>query len=72
MGSIQSVDYSSALPLASIGGYNKRAWSLAANLFYSPVKNIDLGIEYRHGERELVSGADGNLDRIEVAAKYSF
>lgn len=72
MGSIQSVDYSSALPLASIGGYNKRAWSLAANLFYSPVKNIDLGVEYRHGERELVSGADGNLDRIEFAAKYSF
>ncbi len=46
--------------------------SAAANLFYSPVKNIDLGIEVRHGERKLVNGADGKLDKVEVAAKYSF
>ena len=48
------------------------AWSAAANLFYSPVKNIDLGVEYRHGERELVNGADGTTNRIDVVAKYSF
>ncbi|MEJ6011929.1 DcaP family trimeric outer membrane transporter [Novosphingobium aquae] len=72
MGSYQSVDYSSALALASIGTYNQRAWSGAINLFYTPVKNIDLGIEYRHGERKLVNAADGATDRIEFAAKYSF
>ena len=33
---------------------------------------IDLGVEYRHGDRELVSGADGQLDRLEFAAKYNF
>lgn len=72
MGSYQSVNYADALPLASLGGFNKRAWSGAANLFWSPVKNIDLGIEYRHGERKLVSGADGAVNRIEFAAKYGF
>ena len=59
-----------ALPILS--GFNDKAWSVAANLFLSPVKSIDLGIEYRHGEREIVSGAKGQLDRFEFAAKYSF
>jgi len=69
MGSFQDVDYERGLaPLAS----NESAWSVAGNLFYSPVKNFDLGIEYRHGVRRLLSGQEGQLDRIEGAAKYSF
>lgn len=72
MGSFQTVDYSANLAAAAIAGFNKQAWSLAGNLFYSPVKNIDLGVEYRHGRRELVSGADGTTDRLDVVAKYSF
>lgn len=72
MGSYQNVDYANALALSSIAGFNKRAWSGAANLFYSPVSNVDVGVEYRHGNRKVVSGADGDLDRIEFAAKYSF
>ncbi|WP_238532634.1 DcaP family trimeric outer membrane transporter [Novosphingobium pentaromativorans] len=72
IGSYQDVDYADSLPLASIASFNKRAWSGAANLFYSPIKNIDLGLEYRHGERKLVNGNDGALDRVEFAAKYSF
>ncbi|MDE8653912.1 DcaP family trimeric outer membrane transporter [Novosphingobium album (ex Liu et al. 2023)] len=72
MGSYQTVDYASSLSLASLAGFNKRAWSGAANVFYSPVKNVDLGLEYRHGDRRVVGGAQGNLDRLEFAAKYSF
>lgn len=72
MGSYQHVDYSDALSAVGIASYNKQAWSAAANVFYSPVKNIDLGVEYRHGVRELVNGADGSLDRVEFAAKYNF
>ena len=72
MGSFQTADYSSALPSASLGTFNKSAWSAAANLFWTPYKNVDLGIEVRHGERHLVSGASGALDRIEIAAKYGF
>ena len=72
MGSFQHVSYDKSLTAASLAGLNKSAWSAAANLFWSPVKQIDLGIEYRHGSRELVSGANGSLDRVEFAAKYSF
>lgn len=71
MGSVQDVDYGD-LTLLQVGTFNKRAWSVAGNLFYSPVKNIDLGVEVRHGERKLVNGASGAVDKIEVAAKYSF
>ncbi|MBC2664017.1 porin [Novosphingobium flavum] len=72
IGSYQSVAYADGLAPAAISGMNKRAFSGAVNLFYSPVNNIDLGLEYRHGEREVVSGASGALDRIEFAAKYNF
>jgi len=72
MGSYQNVDYAGSIPLATLSGFNDKAWSAAANIFWSPVKSIDLGIEYRHGEREIVSGAKGQLDRFEFAAKYSF
>lgn len=68
----QNVAYDSALPAASLLGFNKRSWSAAGNLFWSPVPGLDLGVEYRHGERRLVSGATGQLDRFEFAAKYSF
>ena len=72
MGSWQRVTYADALTAAMVGTYNKKAWSLAGNLFWSPIKNVDLGIEVRHGERKLVNGASGALDRIEFAAKYGF
>lgn len=72
MGSYQHVNYDDLLTAANVATFNKQAWSGAINLFYSPVKMIDLGIEYRRGERELVNGADGSTDRIEFAAKYSF
>lgn len=72
MGSFQTADYAGSLPALGIASYNKRAWSGAANLFYTPMKNVDVGIEYRHGERRLVNGAEGALDRMEFAAKYSF
>jgi DcaP outer membrane protein len=72
MASYQEADYDSGLALASISGFNKSAYSVAGNLFWSPVKGFDLGVELRHGERELVSGASGALDRIEFVAKYGF
>ncbi len=68
MVSYQKDDYSSVVPLSA----NAKSISYAGNLFYSPVKNLDFGIEYRHGQRTLVSGAEGQLDRFEFASKFSF
>jgi DcaP outer membrane protein len=72
MASWQKADYPDGFAAGTFNGYNGNAWSVAGNLFWSPVKNIDVGAEYRHGQRELVSGVKGQLDRIEFAAKYSF
>lgn len=74
IGSFQAVSYAGYLDRTSAGiaMYNRQAWSLAGNLFYSPVHNVDLGVEYRHGERRLVNDLSGQVDRFDFAAKYSF
>lgn len=69
MGSFQHVDYGGT---PTPPGANAAAWSAAGNLFWTPAKGLDVGIEYRHGERELVSGATGHLDRFEFATKFTF
>jgi hypothetical protein len=72
MGSFQSVDYPDGFAAGTFNAFNEKAWSISGNIFWTPAKGFDLGIEYRHGERGLVSGASGQLDRLEFAAKYSF
>ncbi|MBC2670209.1 hypothetical protein H7F53_13725, partial [Novosphingobium piscinae] len=78
MGSYQAVHYAPGLTRAQLGGLNKQAYSAAANLFYSPLPMIDLGLEYRHGARTVINAttpggtATGRVDRVEFAAKYSF
>ncbi len=44
----------------------------AANLVWSPVKQIDFGIEYVYGERRDKSRDDGSASRILASAKYKF
>ncbi|ODU81628.1 DcaP family trimeric outer membrane transporter [Novosphingobium sp. SCN 63-17] len=74
IGSFQRVSYAGYLnrTTAGIAMYNRQAWSIAGNVFYSPVKNVDLGVEYRHGDRHLVNDLNGHVDRLDFAAKYSF
>jgi hypothetical protein len=33
---------------------------------------MDFGIEYMRANREVESGADGDLDRFQFSAKYAF
>ena len=70
MGSYQSADYPEGLVLTGLA--NAKAYSGAANLFWSPGKGFDIGVEYRHAVRELLSGDSGTLDRVEFAFKYGF
>lgn len=53
-------------------GVTKSVVSGSINLLYSPVSKITVGAEYRHAEREIESGADGSLDRLQFSAKYVF
>lgn len=70
MGGYQHAKYPDGIVTPGLA--NKESWSLAGNLFWSPVKNFDVGIEYRHGERKVINGLSGQMDRVEMSAKYTF
>lgn len=53
-------------------GVNESSWNAQVNLFYSPVPKLDFGIEYLTAEREIESGAQGQLNRFQFTSKYSF
>jgi hypothetical protein len=53
-------------------GVTSDASSLHINLIYSPVPRMDFGIEFMHANREIESGADGDLDRLQFSAKYAY
>lgn len=48
------------------------SWNALANLIWSPVKPLDIGIEYMYAERTLEDGRSGNLQKVQMSAKYSF
>lgn len=70
MGSYQSADYPDGVVVTGLA--NAKSYGGAANLFWTPIKGFDLGVEYRHAVRELLSGDTGALDRVEFAVKYGF
>jgi hypothetical protein len=56
---------------------NRDIWAAAVNLIWSPVKPVDLGIEYIHAERTLenrdVNGVrGGRADRVQASAIVRF
>lgn len=60
-------------PIAFTGtGVTESANSFHANLIWSPLPKVDLGVELIFGQRELESGVDGELRRLHFHAKYSF
>lgn len=42
------------------------------NLMYSPVKKLTFGIEYIQAQRDLESGSDGELKRLQFTSKWVF
>ena len=48
------------------------ASSFHVNLIWNPITPLSFGGEYIYAEREVESGADGNLDRVQFSAKYAF
>ena len=53
-------------------GVTEEAFSAHLNLIYSPTAKLDIGVEYMHASRELASGADGELNRLQFSTKYAF
>ncbi|EAQ29074.1 hypothetical protein NAP1_15783 [Erythrobacter sp. NAP1] len=48
------------------------SWNAFANLIWSPVDPIDIGIELMYAERTLEDGRSGNLQRVQVSTRYNF
>lgn len=53
-------------------GVTESVQSASANLFYTPSPKLDIGAELRFAERELESGAEGELNRVHLLVRYSF
>lgn len=51
---------------------NEKLINASANLFWTPIENVDFGIEYTYGQRTTFSGMEGDLSRINLMTKYSF
>ncbi len=49
-----------------------KAQSFHANLVWSPLPKLDLGVEYIFANREIESGEDGDLNRFQFSAKYAY
>ena len=61
------------IPTNIIGtGLTEKSQSAHANLIYNVTPIFEVGAELLHGERELSSGVDGKIDRLQFSAKYSF
>lgn len=60
-------------PVAKTGlTTTKSVESMMANLIWSPLDRLDVGIELSHATRETEDGKDGDMDRVQFSSKYSF
>ncbi|MBU3024023.1 DcaP family trimeric outer membrane transporter [Aestuariibacter sp. A3R04] len=53
-------------------GVTESTYSSRVNLLYSPTKSLTVGAEYAYAKRETEGGLDGDMNRIQVSAKYAF
>lgn len=49
----------------------ERAGSIQANLFWSPVPELSVGLEYLHARQQLLNGQDGELNRFMLSTRYT-
>ena len=64
-----NIDNDTALTGTSV---TESTYSARVNLMYSPTKAISIGAEYTRAHREVKSGLEGDMDRIQFMAKYAF
>ncbi|GAB5350450.1 DcaP family trimeric outer membrane transporter [Qipengyuania sp. 483] len=58
--------------LLTSGAVTDESWNVLANIIYSPVSPVDVGIEYMYAERTTEAGQSGNLQKVQVSTKYTF
>lgn len=50
----------------------EKTYSVHANLIYQPTAKISVGGEYAFAKRELASGLEGDMNRVQFSLKYDF
>jgi hypothetical protein len=55
-----------------VGSQSETNSAIMANYQWSPVQNVNMGVEYQFLSRENVDGTDGDANRILFAAQYNF
>jgi hypothetical protein len=53
-------------------GVTKNTSSWTTNLIYQAAKKLMFGIEYKFANREVESGLEGDMNRLQFSAKYDF
>ena len=48
------------------------SWNALANLIWSPVEPLDIGIEVMYAQRTLEDGRSGDLRRLQFSTRYNF
>lgn len=50
----------------------ERSYYAAANLIWSPLPRVNVGIEFLHGRRKDAGGADGSANRLQLSSQLLF
>ena len=53
-------------------GVTEKTYSARANVIYSIVKELSVGFEYAFAHREVESGMEGDMNRLQFSAMYTF
>lgn len=59
-------------PDSAVNDLTETVSNVNVNLLYSPTKKLTLGAEYIFGEREVESGLDGDIKRLQLMGKWAF
>jgi hypothetical protein len=62
----------SSNPPGTAGSVNRAAESAHANVIWSPLAQVNIGLEYIHATRTIENGQTGRLNRIQTSAQYLF
>jgi hypothetical protein len=62
--------FAAASTSTGVNNKNVKQWHL--NVYYTPIKNVDLGAELVQGTRTTFAGDTGDLNRFNLQARYTF
>lgn len=65
-------DFATAYGASGQFGANKNLRQVYLNAFYTPVTNVDFGVEYTWGRRKTFADEVGTMSRLAFMGRYSF